>query len=57
MGTGLSSPAVARRAANRHFTYGYGRAEDLAGAIVLIFVLFSAGVAVYESYVKLISRS
>ena len=48
--------ALARRAANRRFTYGYGRAEDLAGVVVLLFVIFSAAVAAYESYQKLISR-
>lgn len=45
--------ALARRAANRRFTYGYGRAEDLAGAVVLLFIVFSAGLAVYESVLKL----
>lgn len=48
--------ALARRAANRRFTYGYGRAEDLAGLVVLLFVIFSAAVAAYESYQKLIAR-
>ncbi len=47
--------SLARRAANRRFTYGYGRAEDLAGLIVLLFVIFSAAAAGYESYRKLIN--
>jgi cation diffusion facilitator family transporter len=47
--------ALARRAANRRFTYGYGRAEDLAGVVVLLFVVFSAGLAAYESYQKLLN--
>ena len=45
--------ALARRAANRRFTYGYGRAEDMAGLIILLFVVLSAGLAAYESYLKL----
>jgi len=49
--------ALARRAANRRFTYGYGRAEDVAGALVLLFVILSAAITVYESYVRLVSRS
>lgn len=44
--------ALARRAANRRFTYGYGRAEDLAGVVVLLFILFSAGLAIYEAVGK-----
>lgn len=47
--------ALARRAANRRFTYGYGRAEDLAGLVVLLFVIFSAITAAYESYQKFVS--
>jgi cation diffusion facilitator family transporter len=46
---------LARRVANRRFTYGYGRAEDVAGVVVLLFVVFSAGLAAYESYQKLIA--
>jgi cation diffusion facilitator family transporter len=45
---------LARRQATRRFTYGYGRAEDVAGAVILLFILFSAGVSGYESYVKLV---
>ncbi len=47
--------ALARRAANKRFTYGYGRAEDLAGLVVLLFVIASAVTAGYESYRKFIS--
>ena len=44
---------MARREANRRFTYGYGRAEDVAGAIVLLFVVGSAILAAIESLAKL----
>lgn len=46
--------SLARRAANRRYTYGYGRAEDLAGLVVLLFVAFSAITAGYESYRKFV---
>jgi divalent metal cation (Fe/Co/Zn/Cd) transporter len=37
---------VARRAATRHYTYGYGRVEDRAGLfIVTMIVVGGAGVA------------
>src|SRR5262245_55442360 len=47
--------SLARRAATKRFTYGYGRAEDLAGLVVLLFVVFSALTAGYESYLKFMS--
>lgn len=34
---------------SNRFPYGYGRAEDLAGALVVLLILFSAVVAGYES--------
>ena len=43
-----------RRGRNRRFTYGYGRAEDVAGVIIVLLILFSACVAGYESILKLI---
>ncbi|RME45201.1 MAG: cation transporter [Chloroflexi bacterium] len=49
--------ALQRRAANRRYTYGYNRAEDVAGAIIVLVILASAGIAAYESYVKLVSES
>src|SRR4051812_11909330 len=36
---------VGRRAANRRYTYGYGRAEDLAGLFILVVIAPSAPVA------------
>lgn len=41
--------ALGRRRPNRRFTYGYGRGEDLAGVLVVGFILFSAVLAAYES--------
>lgn len=40
---------LARRKPTHHFTYGYGRVEDLAGVIIVLTILFSAFVVGYES--------
>ncbi len=47
--------ALARRQGNRRFTYGYNRAEDVAGVIILLVVAGTAAIAAYESYQKMIS--
>ncbi len=44
--------ALARRPANRRYTYGYGRAEDVAGVIIVLIIFASSLVAAYESYQK-----
>ena len=41
--------SLARRKPSKRFSYGYGRVEDLAGVIIVFLILFSAGVAGYES--------
>lgn len=46
--------SLSRRAANRHYTYGYGRAEDLAGVFVLLMIATSSVIAAWESIDKLI---
>lgn len=46
---------LARRAANRRYTYGYGKAEDVAGVFIVLSLVFSAGYAFYESINKLIN--
>jgi len=46
--------ALQRRNASRRFTYGYGRAEDVAGVLIVLLIFFSACVAGYESIKKLI---
>ena len=38
-------------------TYGYGRLEDIAGIIIIVIILFSAIVALYESVLKFVSPS
>ncbi|WP_434061480.1 cation diffusion facilitator family transporter [Paramicrobacterium agarici] len=40
---------LGRRAANRRYTYGYGRAEDLAGLFIIAVVAISAIVAAWQS--------
>lgn len=46
---------LGRRAATRRYTYGFGRAEDIAGVIIILMILASALVAGYESYQKIVS--
>jgi cation diffusion facilitator family transporter len=46
--------ALGRRAATRRYTYGYGRAEDLAGLFVVVMIAFSAVVAGGEAIDRLI---
>src|SRR5574337_1715431 len=41
--------ALSRRLATRRFTYGYARAEDLAGATIILFIVGSAILAGYRS--------
>jgi cation diffusion facilitator family transporter len=45
---------VGRRAANRRYTYGYGRAEDLAGIAIVAVITASALVAGYEAVLRLL---
>ncbi len=45
---------VGRRAANRRYTYGYARAEDLAGVAIVVIIFASALLAAYESYQRFI---
>jgi cation diffusion facilitator family transporter len=45
---------LARRAPNRRYTYGYGRAEDLAGLFVLAMIALSAVIAAWEAIGRLI---
>ncbi|MFJ8442913.1 cation diffusion facilitator family transporter [Kitasatospora griseola] len=45
---------LGRRAANRRFTYGYGRAEDLAGVAVVLAVAASSLVAAWTAVERLL---
>ena len=46
--------SIGRRPANRRYTYGYGRAEDLAGVAVVVVIVLSAGLAAYEAVRRLL---
>ena len=50
----LAAFYLARRGANRRYTYGYGRAEDIAGVLIVVSIAFSAGYILWESARKLI---
>ncbi|HZM74852.1 MAG TPA: cation diffusion facilitator family transporter [Candidatus Limnocylindrales bacterium] len=45
---------VGRRAATRRYTYGFGRAEDLAGIFIVITIAASAVYAGYEAVQRLV---
>ena len=42
-----------RRPATRRYTYGYGRAEDLAGVMIVVLILASSALAAYEALARL----
>ncbi|CAA9213947.1 MAG: hypothetical protein AVDCRST_MAG93-146, partial [uncultured Chloroflexia bacterium] len=44
---------LARRAATRRYTYGFGKAEDVAGIFIVLSIAFSAGVGLWQSFQKL----
>ena len=48
---------IARRAANQRYTYGYYRAEDLAGVFIVLVIIASAVAGAAESILKLTSGS
>jgi cation diffusion facilitator family transporter len=45
---------LTRRPPNRRFTYGYDRAEDVAGVAIVLIIFISAAVALWESVDKLL---
>ena len=47
--------AHSRRPASKRFTYGYGRAEDLAGLFVVAMITLSAVFAAYEAIRRLLN--
>jgi len=46
--------SLTRRPPTRRYTYGYGRAEDLAGVFVVLMIAGSAAVAAWQSVERLI---
>ncbi len=46
--------ALSRRAASRRYTYGYGRAEDLAGLFIVAMIALSALIAGWEAVNRLV---
>jgi cation diffusion facilitator family transporter len=46
---------LGRRAANRRYTYGYGRAEDLAGIAIVLTIAASSVLAAYEAVDRLLN--
>ena len=61
IGDGLNSVPLliafylARRAATRRYTYGFGKAEDVAGGFIVLSIAISAGVVFYESIQKFLN--
>jgi cation diffusion facilitator family transporter len=45
---------IGRRAANRRYTYGYGRAEDVAGIAIVLTIAASSVLAAYEAVDRLL---
>lgn len=46
---------LARRAATRRYTYGFGKAEDVAGVFIVLSIAVSAGIIFWESFQKLLN--
>jgi cation diffusion facilitator family transporter len=44
---------MGRRPPNRRYTYGYGRAEDLAGVAIVVIIAASSALAAYEAASRL----
>jgi cation diffusion facilitator family transporter len=51
----LAAFYLARRVATRRYTYGFGRAEDLAGVLIVLSIAVSAAVVFWESIQKLLN--
>lgn len=45
---------LARRLPTRRYTYGFGRAEDLAGVVIVLSIAFSAAIIFWESFNRLL---
>src|SRR5918993_2349283 len=44
---------LSRRARNKRYTYGYGRAEDIAGVIIVLMIFATAVEAIRQSILKI----
>ena len=44
---------IGRRPPTRRYTYGYGRAEDLAGIVIVLLIAASSALAAYEAVTRL----
>jgi len=49
--------SLGRRPPTRRYTYGYGRAEDLAGVAIVLVILLSSLLAAYEAVQRLLHPS
>jgi cation diffusion facilitator family transporter len=47
--------SMARKPPNAKYTYGYGRAEDIAGIVIVIVIASSAAIAAYEGVQRLLN--
>jgi len=45
---------LSRRPPNRRYTYGYGRAEDLAGIVIVLTIAASSALAAYAAFDRLL---
>jgi cation diffusion facilitator family transporter len=45
---------IGRRPPTKRYTYGYGRAEDLAGIVIVVFIAASSALAAYEAVSRLV---
>jgi cation diffusion facilitator family transporter len=46
---------MGRRGATKRFPYGYRRAEDLVGVFIILVIMSTAGLVIWESYQRLVS--
>lgn len=46
---------LSRRASNKRYTYGYGRAEDIAGVIIVLMIAYSASEAIRHAIERIIN--